>query len=380
MIRGNDPILLTPGPLTTSLETKQAMLRDWGSWDAAFNAITTSICRDVVDVVNGKGSHVCVPLQGSGTFAVEAALANLVPREGKVLVPNNGAYCARIVKILKYIGREHSVIDLGDDKQATAAIVEGALQMDPRITHVAQVHCETGAGILNPLAEIAAACARQGKGLIVDAMSSFGAVDIDVSKHPIDAVVAASGKCIEGAPGMGFVIARQAVLEQSQGNSHSLAMDLHDQWTYMQKTTQWRFTPPTHVVAAFRAALDQFKAEGGTAARGARYRKNCETLIEAMTAQGFRTFLPRALQAPVIVTFHAPGDPAYSFKPFYEKVRSRGYILYPGKLTQLETFRVGCIGAIDFNEMRNVASAVAETLKEMGIKQVAPAKSAAFAD
>jgi len=380
MIKGNDPILLTPGPLTTSLETKQAMLRDWGSWDAAFNAITTSICKDVVDVVNGKGSHVCVPLQGSGTFAVEAALANLVPREGKVLVPNNGAYCARIVKILKYIGREHSVIDLGDDKQATAAIVEGALQMDPRITHVAQVHCETGAGILNPLAEIAAACARQGKGLIVDAMSSFGAVDIDVSKHPIDAVVAASGKCIEGAPGMGFVIARQAVLEQSQGNSHSLAMDLHDQWTYMQKTTQWRFTPPTHVVAAFRAALDQFKAEGGTAARGARYRKNCETLIEAMTAQGFRTFLPRALQAPVIVTFHAPGDPAYSFKPFYEKVRSRGYILYPGKLTQLETFRVGCIGAIDFNEMRNVASAVAETLKEMGIKQVAPAKSAAFAD
>jgi 2-aminoethylphosphonate-pyruvate transaminase len=380
MIKGNDPILLTPGPLTTSLETKQAMLRDWGSWDAAFNAITTSICRDVVDVVNGKGSHVCVPLQGSGTFAVEAALANLVPREGKVLVPNNGAYCARIVKILKYIGREHSVIDLGDDKQATGAIVEGALQMDPRITHVAQVHCETGAGILNPLAEIAAACARQGKGLIVDAMSSFGAVDIDVSKHPIDAVVAASGKCIEGAPGMGFVIARQAVLEQSQGNSHSLAMDLHDQWTYMQKTTQWRFTPPTHVVAAFRAALDQFKAEGGTAARGARYRKNCETLIEAMTAQGFRTFLPRALQAPVIVTFHAPGDPAYSFKPFYEKVRSRGYILYPGKLTQLETFRVGCIGAIDFNEMRNVASAVAETLKEMGIKQVAPAKSAAFAD
>jgi 2-aminoethylphosphonate-pyruvate transaminase len=374
MIKGNDPILLTPGPLTTSLETKQAMLRDWGSWDAAFNAITTSICKDVVDIVNGKGSHVCVPLQGSGTFAVEAALANLVPRDGKVLVPNNGAYCARIVKILKYIGREHSVIDLGDDKQATGAIVEGALQADPRITHVAQVHCETGAGILNPLPEIAAACARQGKGLIVDAMSSFGAVDIDVSKHPIDAVVAASGKCIEGAPGMGFVIARQAVLEQSQGNSHSLAMDLHDQWTYMQKTTQWRFTPPTHVVAAFRAALDQFKAEGGTAARGARYRKNCETLIEAMTAQGFRTFLARALQAPVIVTFHAPGDPAYSFKPFYEKVRSRGYILYPGKLTQLETFRVGCIGAIDFNEMRNVASAIAETLKEMGIKQVAPAK------
>jgi len=379
MIKGNDPILLTPGPLTTSLETKQAMLRDWGSWDESFNAITTSICKDVVEVVNGKATHVCVPLQGSGTFAVEAALANLVPRDGKVLVPNNGAYCTRIAKILKYLGREHSVIDLGEDRQSTAAIVEGAIKMDPRITHVAQVHCETGTGILNPLPEIAAACARQGKGLIVDAMSSFGAVDIDVSKHPIDAVVAASGKCIEGAPGMGFVIARKEVLEGSQGNSHSLAMDLYDQWTYMQKTTQWRFTPPTHVVAAFRSALDQFRAEGGTVARGARYRRNCETLIEGMTALGLRTFLPRAVQAPVIVTFYAPGDPAYEFKSFYEKVRARGYILYPGKLTKVETFRVGCIGAIDFNEMRNVASAVAETLKEMGIRQVAPAKAAVTA-
>ena len=374
MIKGNDPILLTPGPLTTSLETKQAMLRDWGSWDAAFNAITTSICRDLVNVVNGAATHVCVPLQGSGTFSVEAALANIVPRDGKVLVPNNGAYCARIVKILKYLGREHSVIDVGEDKPATAAMLEGAFKMDPLITHVAQVHCETGTGILNPLPEIAAVCERHGKGLIVDAMSSFGAIDIDVTKHPVEAVIAASGKCIEGAPGMGFVIVRQEVLEKSQGNSHSLAMDLHDQWTYMQKTSQWRFTPPTHVVAAFRAALDQFKAEGGTAARGARYRKNCDTLVDSMSVLGFRTFLPRALQAPVIVTFHAPGDPAYNFKAFYEKVRSRGYILYPGKLTQVETFRVGCIGAIDFNEMRNVASAVAETLKEMGIKQVAPAK------
>jgi 2-aminoethylphosphonate-pyruvate transaminase len=379
MIKGNDPILLTPGPLTTSLETKQAMLRDWGSWDAAFNAMTASICKDLVDVVNGAGSHVCVPLQGSGTFSVEAALANLVPRDGRVLVPNNGAYCARIAKILKYLGRDHSVVDLGDDKACTAAVIEGALKMDPRITHVAQVHCETGAGILNPLPDIAAVCARHGKSLIVDAMSSFGAIDIDVKKYPVDAVIAASGKCIEGAPGMGFVIARRDLLEASQGNSHSLAMDLFDQWTYMQKTTQWRFTPPTHVVAAFRAALDQFKAEGGTPARGERYRRNCETLVDAMTALGFRTFLPKALQAPVIVTFHAPADPAYAFKPFYEKVRARGYILYPGKLTKVETFRVGCIGAIDANEMRNVASAIAETLKEMSIKQIAPSVSGAYA-
>jgi 2-aminoethylphosphonate-pyruvate transaminase len=379
MIRGNDPILLTPGPLTTSLATKQAMLRDWGSWDSAFNAMTASICKDLVEVVKGAGTHVCVPLQGSGTFSVEAALANLVPRDGKVLVPQNGAYCVRILRILKYLGRAHAALDLAEDKHPTGAMLEEAFAKDPAITHVAQVHCETGTGILNPLAEIAAACARHGKGLIVDAMSSFGALDIDVSKHPMDAVIAASGKCIEGVPGMGFVIARQAVLEKCQGNSHSLAMDLHDQWTYLQKTTQWRFTPPTHVVAAFRAALDQFKAEGGTPARGARYRDNCDTLIEGMTALGFSPFLPRPVQAPVIVTFHAPGDAAYAFKPFYEKVRSRGYVLYPGKLTQVETFRVGCIGAIDANEMRNVVSAVAETLREMGVKQVAPTENPAFA-
>jgi len=213
----------------------------------------------------------------------------------------------------------------------------------------------------------------------VDAMSSFGAIDIDVSKYPIDAVVAASGKCIEGPPGMGFVIARASVLEKSQGNSHSLAMDLHDQWTYMQKTTQWRFTPPTHIVAAFRVALDQFKAEGGTPARGARYRDNCDTLIDGMASLGFRTFLARNVQAPVIVTFHAPPDPAYNFKAFYDKVKDRGYILYPGKLTQVETFRVGCIGAIDANEMRNVVSAVAETLREMGVKTVAPSRATAVA-
>ena len=372
MIRGNDPILLTPGPLTTSLETKQAMLRDWGSWDASFNAITASICRDLVDVVNGADTHVCVPLQGSGTFSVEAALANLVPRDGKVLVPQNGAYCQRIVKILKYLGRAHAALDLAEDKHPTGVMIEEALARDPAITHVAQVHCETGTGILNPLAEIAAVVERRGKGLIIDAMSSFGAIEIDVSKYRVDAVVAASGKCIEGPPGMGFVVARRAVLEKSQGNSHSLAMDLYDQWTYMQKTTQWRFTPPTHVVAAFRVALDQFKAEGGTGGRGARYRKNCETLIEGMGALGFRTFLAREVQAPVIVTFHAPSDPNYAFKAFYERVKARGYILYPGKLTQIETFRVGCIGAIDANEMRNVVSAVAETLKDMGITKIAP--------
>ena len=377
MIRGNDPILLTPGPLTTSLETKQAMLRDWGSWDAAFNEVTGSICRDLVDIVHGGEQYVCVPLQGSGTFAVEAAIGNLVPRQGKVLVPNNGAYCARIVRICRYLQRAVVDLPLAEDKPASAAAIEAALAADASITHVALVHCETGAGLRNDLEGIAQVCRAAGRGLIVDAMSSFAALPIDVRATPFEALIAASGKCLEGVPGMGFVIVRRDALLASAGNSHSLAMDLHDQYTYMQRTTQWRFTPPTHVVAALRAAVDQFIAEGGQPARGARYAANCATLIEGMRALGFRPYLEPAVQAPIIVTFHAPSDPAYEFKAFYGRVRARGYILYPGKLTQVETFRVGCIGAIDPNEMRNVVSAVGATLQDMGIGSAAPALRAA---
>ena len=372
MIVGNDPILLTPGPLTTSLATKQAMLRDWGSWDAAFNSMTASLRKDLVDIVGGGSDYTCVPLQGSGTFSVEAAIGTLVPRDGKVLVPNNGAYCARIIRICSYLGRAVVELPVPEDQPATAAMVEAALVADPSITHVAQVHCETGAGVLNDLAGIAQACARRGKSLIVDAMSSFAALPIDVANVPFDALVAASGKCLEGVPGMGFVIVRKAVLEARAGNAHSLAMDLHDQYVYMEKTTQWRYTPPTHVVAALRAAVDQYRAEGGQPARLARYTRNCEVLIAGMGRLGFRPFLEPEVQAPIIVTFHAPADPAYDFKTFYAKTRDRGYILYPGKLTQVETFRVGCIGAIDANEMRNVVSAVAAALQDMAIRQIAP--------
>ncbi len=368
-----DPILLTPGPLTTSRRTKEAMLRDWGSWDVDFNRITSRIRERLLDIAHANGTHECIPLQGSGTFAVEAAIANVVPRDGHVLVPVNGAYCQRIVRICKVIGRRVSTIDYPESAQARAADVERRLAEDPSITHVAQVHCETGTGLLNPLAEIAAAAKKHGKGMIVDAMSSFGAIDIDLGKLCIDALIAASGKCIEGVPGMGFILMRRTVLEQCAGNSHSLAMDLHDQWVYMQKTTQWRFTPPTHVVAAFDEALRQFDEEGGVAGRGARYTRNCEQLVSGMQALGFQTFLPRALQAPIIVTFHAPADPAYDFKRFYDEVKARGYILYPGKLTQVETFRVGCIGQVGEEGMKGAVAAVADTLKVMGIKRIAAA-------
>ena len=367
-----DPILLTPGPITTSLETKMAMLRDWGSWDANFNAVTAEVREKLVAIVHGQDTHVCVPMQGSGTFSVEAAINTLVPRDGHVLVLINGAYGLRLAKLAQMMGRQVTEFQTAEDVPTTPQDVERLLAADRSITHVGLIHCETSTGILNPLPEIAAVVARHGRSLIVDAMSSFGAIGIDARTAKFDALIAASGKCIEGPPGMGFVLVRKSALEKCAGNSTSLALDLHDQWTYMEKTTQWRYTPPTHVVVAFNAALDQHVAEGGQPGRLARYTKNCETLVAGMAELGFRVFLRPDIQAPIILTFHAPPDPAYDFKRFYDSVRDKGFILYPGKLTQVETFRVGCIGAIDRDEMRHAVNAVRDTLAELQIERVAP--------
>ncbi|HTD11146.1 MAG TPA: 2-aminoethylphosphonate--pyruvate transaminase [Steroidobacteraceae bacterium] len=361
----NEPYLLTPGPLTTSLRTRQSMLRDWGSWDVDFNNITARVRQRLLQIVHGTGTHECVPMQGSGTFSVEAAIGTLVPRTGHVLVPQNGAYCQRIARMCRVLGRKLTTIDYAEDTPVAVADIERALTADASITHVALVHCETSTGILNPLHEIAQVVARHGRGLIVDAMSSFGALEIDARATPFDAVVAASGKCLEGPPGMGFVIVRRVALERGEGNCHSLAMDLYDQWVYMQKTTQWRYTPPTHVVAAFDCAIAQYLEEGGLAARGARYAHNCRTLIDGMAKLGLRSFLPAAIQAPIIVTFYAPDNPRYAFKSFYDAVKAHGYILYPGKLTTLETFRVGCMGQLGERGIAGAVEAVGKVLAEM---------------
>lgn len=362
-----DKILLTPGPLTTTLRTKLAMLRDWGSWDADFNAVTAGLRRSLLQIVQGTDSHVVVPLQGSGTFSVEAAVATVVPRDGHVLVLDNGAYCKRAARLTTMMGRRCSVLAFDEAQAVSATALDDKLQSDASISHVVLIHCETGAGVLNPLQAVAEVCEKHGKGLIVDAMSSFGALEIDARKTRFDALVAASGKCLEGVPGMGFVFIRKAVLDGCAGNSQSLAMDLHDQYVYMEKTTQWRFTPPTHVVVALAEAVKQFEEEGGQPARLARYTANYEVLVQGMAALGFKPFLDPAVQAPIIVTFHAPEHPAYQFKAFYEAAKQHGFILYPGKLTQIETFRVGCIGAIGPDEMRQAVQAVGLAMREMGI-------------
>ncbi|WP_374553927.1 2-aminoethylphosphonate--pyruvate transaminase [Aquitalea pelogenes] len=361
-----EPILLTPGPLTTSLATKTAMLKDWGSWDHDFNTLTASVCSDLLAIAHGTAEHVCVPLQGSGTYAVEAAIANLLPRDGKLLVLINGAYGKRMALIAHTLGRAFSVYETEDDQVPEPATVARLLQEDPAISHVGLIHCETSTGILNPLSEIAAIVHAAGRKLIVDAMSSFGALDIDVGQLHAEAVIASSNKCLEGVPGMGFVIMRRDSLLASRGNSHSLALDLLAQYEYMQSTGQWRFTPPTHVVAALRMALDQYLAEGGQPARLARYQRNAAVLQHQLQQAGLQLFLPTARQAPIILTFRAPAHPDYRFGQLYEAVRNKGFVLYPGKLTSQETFRVGCIGAIDQAELEQACHAITTTIRELG--------------
>jgi 2-aminoethylphosphonate-pyruvate transaminase len=339
-----DPWLLTPGPLTTSPTVKQAMLHDYGSRDSHFIAVNRRTRERLVEIIDGQGSFTTVPLQGSGTFSVEAMICTFLPADGKLLILINGAYGKRMAKICQVSGRAYSTLDWPEDRAVDPAALDAALAEDPAVSHVAVVHCETTSGVLNPIAAVAEVTARHGRRLLIDSMSAFGALPLSSAEIAFDAVAASSNKCLEGVPGMGFVIARIAALEACQGNASSLSLDLHDQWRAMEGNGQWRFTPPTHVILAFDQALEEFLAEGGVAGRGGRYRANCEVLVSGMRALGFRTLLPDELQAPIIVTFHMPSDPAFDFQAFYDALRRRGYVIYPGKLTVADSFRIGCIG------------------------------------
>lgn len=365
-----EPYLLTPGPLTTSLATKQAMLRDWGSWDGDFNQVTAEIRQGLLAMAGvTDDSYSCVPLQGSGTFAVEAAMATAIARDGKALILMNGAYGKRAAQILDYLGRAHVDLDMGDYLPPQPAKVAEMLDADPQITDVFLVHCETSSGILNPLKEIAEVVKARGKGLIVDAMSSFGAVPLTVDQIPFDVMVSSANKCIEGIPGFGFVIIRRSLLEQSKGRAHSLSLDLFEQWQYMERTGQWRFTPPTHSVVAFRKALEQHQQEGGVAGREARYTNNRNTLVSGMRALGFKTLLDDQWLSPIITTFFSPEHPNFEFKRFYDELKARQFVIYPGKLTIAESFRIGCIGQIDERIVHQLLRAIADALDVMGVKQ-----------
>lgn len=375
-----DPWLLTPGPLTTSLTVKQAMLHDWGSRDASFIRINGEMRSQLVGLIAGEGTFTTVPMQGSGTFAVEAMLATFVGPNDKLLILINGAYGKRMAKICDYAKRAYSILEWAEDQPVNPQQVAEALAKDTAITHVAVVQCETTSGVLNPVAEVAAIVAKANKRLLVDAMSAFGALPLDSRAIQFDAVAASSNKCIEGVPGLGFVLCRETALKACKGNAHALVLDLYDQWQVIENTKQYRFTPPIHCIVAFHQALSEHTAEGGVAGRGGRYRNNWKILVDGMRALGFETLLPDHLQAPIIVTFHMPADPNFDFQLFYDKLRERNYVIYPGKLTVADSFRIGCIGRIGAAEMTGALEAVKAVMAELGVSSGSPKKLAASAE
>ncbi|WP_439611627.1 2-aminoethylphosphonate--pyruvate transaminase [Reyranella sp.] len=371
-----DPLLLTPGPLTTSASVKQAMVHDWGSRDQGFIAINKMVLEKIVELAGAQETHVTVPVQGSGTFAVEAMITSFVPKTGKLLVVINGAYGQRAKKIAEIAGRAVATYETPEDTPPDLAKLEAMLVADPAITHVFAVHCETTSGILNPISDLATLVKKQGRRLLVDSMSAFGAIEIDARNVHYDALAASSNKCLEGVPGLGFVVCRSSALAECKGNATTLVLDLHDQAEGFAKTGQYRFTPPIHVIVALGKAIEEHAAEGGVAGRGKRYRENAKVLIDGMRAMGFQTLLPNDLQAPIIITFHMPTDPKFVFQNFYDGLKDRGYVIYPGKLTVADSFRMGCIGRLYPDHMRGALAAVREVLDEMRVTNGGPALAA----
>ncbi len=365
----HDPILLTPGPLNTAHKTKEAMLHDWGARDSSFIRLNREVCRYLLEVVGDDGSYVCVPIQGSGTFAIEAMLGTLLPPDGKLLILINGAYGHRMARICGYLNRPVVTYEVPEDKIHKVEHVDSLLRDDPTISHVSFVHCETTSGILNPMTDLANVVNRHSRSLLIDTVSSFGALPIDCDNIGFTAIAISSNKCIEGVPGVAFVICKRDVLAASCGNANSLCLDLFDQWQSMLRDGQWRFTPPTHVLAAFHQAILGHSEEGGVEKRHERYSDNCRALVDGMRKLGFVTLLPDELQAPIIVTFRIPNNPLFKFSNFYEVLRKKGYVIYPGKLTNADSFRIGCIGNLDTTDINKALLAVRQTLDELGIKQ-----------
>jgi len=363
----SEPLLFTPGPLTTSRAVKHAMLRDLGSRDGEFIRLVARLRSRLLAVCGSSAAETfeAVLLQGSGTYAVEAMIGTFVPSFGRLLVVDNGAYGARMGEIARVLGIDMQVLSLPPSDPIDVAAVAKALADDGRFTHVAAVHCETTTGVLNPIARIGAEAHDAGCTMLADAMSSFGAVAIDLARDPIDALAASSNKCLEGVPGCGFVIARRPLLEHGAGRS--LALDLAAQWRGFERDGQFRFTPPTHVLLALDRALDELDHEGGVAGRARRYRSNRDHVLAGMRGLGFTEVVAPEHQSDVITAFHCPSDSAFVFDDFYRRLRDRNVVIYPGKLAAVDSFRIGTIGRLYPEDLDALVDAVREVLEAMGV-------------
>ncbi|WP_323887682.1 2-aminoethylphosphonate--pyruvate transaminase [Aeromonas veronii] len=359
-----DYLLLTPGPLSTTATVRAAMLQDSCTWDADYNlGVVEPIRRELVRLATGpeyQSDYSAVLLQGSGSYVVESVLGSAIGSDECLLIINNGAYGARMGEMARCLGLRHHELDCGETTRPEPAAIEAMLVRHPEITHLAMVHCETTTGMLNPLDEVAELCQRRGIRLIVDAMSSFGGIPIDMGRLGIEFLISSANKCIQGVPGFGVVIARRAALAACAGRARSVSLDLHAQWQTMeQQGGKWRFTSPTHTVLAFAQALRELDEEGGIAARHQRYSENQRTLVAGMAALGFAPLLPEQWQSPIITAFYSPAHPDYRFADFYQRLKAQGFVIYPGKVSQADCFRIGNIGDVTPERVRDLLAAMA---------------------
>ena len=355
-----DPLLFTPGPLTTSATVKAAMQRDIGSRDADFVELVASIRSELLRIagVSREQGYEAVLIQGSGTFGLESVISSVIPREGKFVVLANGVYGERMAAIAERLGISTRLARWPENESPQPAAVQRLIEEEPAAAHVAMVHCETTTGILNPIDEIGRIVKAAGREFIVDAMSSFGGVPIDLSKLAIDYVISSPNKCLESVPGFAFVLTRREALEASKGRARSVSLDLLAQWEGLERNGQFRFTPPSHTLLAFGRALEELREEGGVSARAARYRANHETLRAGMRRLGFAEYLPAERQSNIITAFRYPDDPNFLFEDFYHRLRAHGFIIYPGKLSQADCFRIGTISRINEKNVRDLVTAI----------------------
>ena len=361
-------LLFTPGPLTTSETVKKSMLRDLGSRDTEFLSVVSHVRRRLLELGHvAKGSYEAVLMQGSGTFAVESVLSSIIPRSGKLLVAINGSYGHRMAKIAKVLGISCETIVFDEATPVRAEPVRAALVRDPGITHVGTIHCETSTGLLNPVAELGATVTGLGRTFIVDAMSSFGGMAIDLVADKIDFLISSANKCIQGVPGFAFVLARRDLLLAAEGCARSLSLDLWAQWKGFENDGQFRFTPPTHALLAFTQALKELEEEGGVEARAARYSANRRALIDGMTALGFDAYLAPQHQSHIITSFRFPAHRRFDFSAFYDRLSELGFVIYPGKVSNADCFRIGTIGHIFPQDIRALIAAIRRVLAEMNV-------------
>lgn len=355
-------LLLTPGPLSTSESVRHAMLQDWCTWDKDYNeGIVTPLRHDLLAIAGlDEADYTTVLLQGSGTYCVEATIGATVRPEDKLLILANGAYGKRMAQIADYYKLNYVLVSLGETELVTGEVARKALEANPGVTHLSMVHSETTTGLLNPIEEVAEVIRGRGITFIVDAMSSFAGVPIDIKGLGIDFLVSSANKCIQGVPGFGFIIAKKDKMLATKGNARSLSLDIYAQWETMEKGHgKWRFTSPTHVVRAFFQAMQELKAEGGIEARHRRYVENHRVLVDGMRELGFQTLLSDDKQGCIITSFYYP-EATFDFADFYNKLKAKGFVIYPGKISDADTFRIGNIGDIFPDDIRALLKAIRE--------------------